>query len=164
MNDQHDKRRYRDAIGNFATGVCVVTAFAEDGRPTGMTANAITSLSLDPLLMVVCFDETSRTLAAARAGGRVGVNVLAAGQEDLSKVFASKASEDEKFAGVTWNEHGGAPVIDGCVSWFAGALIELLPGGDHRIGIIGVSEFEGHGGEPLLYHRGAYARLLGETP
>lgn len=164
MTGEYEKRRFRDAIGNFATGVCVVTATAESGLPTGMTANAITSLSLDPMLMLVCFDKTARTRAAALHSGRVGVNVLSAGQEDLSKAFASKASEAEKFAGVAWSERAGAPVIDGCVAWFAGELAELLPGGDHEIGVLAVSEFEASGGEPLLYHRGAYARMMGELP
>jgi len=161
--DASDTRRYRDAIGNFATGVTVVTAISENG-PTGMTANAITSLSLDPLLMIVCFDKTSRTLAAARRTGVVAVNVLAAGQEAFAAAFASKASEAEKFAGVGWSEHGGTPVIDGVVAWFAGRLEELLPGGDHLIGVVRVARFDAPGGDPLIYHRGTYARLLGETP
>lgn len=164
MTGDDEKRWFRDAIGNFATGVCVVTAMAESGLPTGMTANAITSLSLDPMLMIVCFDRTARTRAAALHSGTVGVNVLAAGQEDLSKVFASKASETEKFAGVAWSERAGAPTIDGCVAWFAGELTELLPGGDHEIGVVAVRTFGAPGGEPLLYHRGAYARVMGEMP
>lgn len=163
MSDAHQIKGFRDAIGHFATGVCVVTAFSENG-PTGMTANAITSLSLDPLLMIVCFDRTARTRNAAAASGRVAVNVLSAEQEDLSKVFASKADEAEKFAGVTWSEQAGAPVIDGTTAWFAGALTDLHPGGDHEIGIVAVEQFGADGGEPLLYHRGAYARLMGETP
>lgn len=163
MVDDAEIRRFRDAIGQFATGVCVVTAFSENG-PTGMTANAITSLSLDPLLMIVCFDRDSRTRLAAEASGRVAVNVLAAGQEDLSKVFASKADETEKFAGVAFIERGGVPVLDGVLAWFVGSLTDLHPGGDHEIGIVAVEEFGAAGGEPLLYHRSAYARILTETP
>ncbi|MBK5231122.1 MAG: flavin reductase family protein [Thermoleophilia bacterium] len=164
MSGGDEKRRFKDAIGNFATGVCVVTAIAEGGLPTGMTANAIASLSLDPLLMIVCFDKTARTRVAAQRSGRVGVNVLAAGQEDISKVFASKASEAEKFNGVAWRECAGAPVIEGSVAWFVGELTELLPGGDHEIGIVAVREFGADGGEPLLYWQGAYGRILGERP
>lgn len=163
MIDAAETRRFRDAIGQFATGVCVVTAFSENG-PTGMTANAITSLSLDPLLMIVCFDRTARTRTAAQSSGRVAVNVLGAGQEELSKIFASKASEEEKFAGVSWSERAGAPILDDSIAWFAGALTDLRPGGDHEIGIVAVQEFAAPGGEPLLYHQGAYARLMGETP
>lgn len=163
MSDTREIRRFRDAIGQFATGVCVVTACAAKG-PTGMTANAITSLSLDPLLMIVCFDRESRTRIAAEASGRVAVNILAADQEEISKRFASKASEAEKFEGIGWNERAGAPVLEGTIAWFAGELTELRPGGDHEIGIVAVEEFGLNGGEPLLYHRGAYARLLTETP
>lgn len=163
MADEGEIRRFRDAIGRFATGVCVVTSFAESG-PTGMTANAITSLSLDPLLMIVCFDRDSRTRTAAAATGRVAVNVLADGQEELSKRFASKQSEEEKFAGVAWQRVAETPVIDGSIAWFAGALTDLHPGGDHEIGIVSVEEFGTSSGDPLLYHRGAYAHLLSESP
>lgn len=163
MADAAEIRRFRDAIGHFATGVCVVTSFSENG-PTGMTANAITSLSLDPLLMIVCFDRTARTRIAAQASGRVAVNILSSEQEDLSKVFASKGSEEEKFAGVAWSERAGAPVLDGSLAWFAGALTDLREGGDHEIGIVAVEEFGAAGGEPLLYHQGAYARILSERP
>ena len=155
--------RFRGAVGNFATGVCVVTAFSENG-PTGMTANAITSLSLEPVLMIVCFDRTARTRIAAQASGRVAINVLSAEQETLSKVFASKATEEEKFEGVDWSERAGTPVLDGSLAWFAGELIDLRPGGDHEIGIVAIEEFDAPGGEPLLYHRGAYARILSEHP
>lgn len=164
MSESDRQRRFRDAISNFATGVTVVTSFTEEGLPTGMTANAITSLSLDPLLMIVCFDKTARTRAAALHSGCVGVNVLAAGQEEISKVFASKASEAEKFDGVGWSERAGVPVLDGSVAWFAGELTELLPGGDHEIGVVTMREFGADGGDPLLYWHGAYARVMGENP
>lgn len=164
MTGSDQKQRFKDAIGNFATGVTVVTAFAESGLPTGMTANAITSLSLDPLLMIVCFEKTARTRAAAVHCGRVGVCVLAADQERVSMAFAGKADEARKFAGVGWSERGGVPVIDGCVAWFAGELVELLPGGDHEIGIMAVGEFGADGGDPLLYWRGAYGHVNGERP
>lgn len=163
MTENAEIRRFRDAIGHFATGVCVVTSFSENG-PTGMTANAITSLSLEPLLMIVCFDRTARTRVAAETSGRVAVNVLAADQEPLSKIFASKLSEEEKFAEVTWQERAGAPVLGGSLAWFAGELTDLRPGGDHEIGIVAVEEFAADGGDPLLYHQGAYARLLSESP
>lgn len=163
MTGSARQRDFRNAIGNFATGVTVVTAFTADGLPTGMTANAITSLSLDPLMMIVCFDKTARTRAAAVQRGCVGVSVLAAGQESISKSFAGKGTEQEKFDGVGWSARAGAPVLDGCVAWFTGDLGELLPGGDHEIGVVTVREFGAEGGEPLLYWRGAYARILGET-
>jgi 3-hydroxy-9,10-secoandrosta-1,3,5(10)-triene-9,17-dione monooxygenase reductase component len=157
------RRDFRDAVGNFPTGVCVVTAFT-DGQPTGMTASSFSSLSLDPLLVIVCFDKTARTLGAAQSSGRVAVNVLGAGQEEIAATFASKRSEAEKFTDVKWSERAGAPVLDDAIAWFSGTLTDVLPGGDHQIGVVAVEEFDAPGGEPLLYHRGAYARLLGETP
>src|SRR5439155_8926688 len=94
-----DPDRFRAVMGHFATGVAVITASAEAG-PVGMTANAVCSLSLDPLLLLVCFDRTARTLAVVRETERFGVNVLAEGQQDLARLFASKAPEQAKFAEV----------------------------------------------------------------
>jgi 3-hydroxy-9,10-secoandrosta-1,3,5(10)-triene-9,17-dione monooxygenase reductase component len=150
--------RFRAAVGRFATGVCVITSHSEGG-PTGLTLNAFASLSLDPLLVVVCFDKTSRTLAAARRFGRVGVNVLAADQDELARRFAGKGTEEEKFAGVAWRERDGVPALDGAVAWLAGPLRELLPGGDHLIGVIEAEQFDAGDGEPLVFCDGRYTRL-----
>ena len=87
-----EPQRFRDVMGHFATGVTVVTASDDDG-PVGMTANAVASLSLDPLLALVCFANGARTLRVVREQRRFGVNVLAKGQEELARLFASKAPE-----------------------------------------------------------------------
>ncbi len=150
--------RFRAAVGRFATGVCVITSHSDNG-PTGLTLNAFASLSLEPLLLVVCFDKTSRTLAAARHYGRVGVNVLAADQEELALRFAGKGTEDEKFAGLAWRDEGGVPVLDGVAAWLTGPLRELLPGGDHLIGVVEAERFETGSGEPLVFCDGRYTRL-----
>ena len=121
-------------MGHFTTGVTVVTANARSG-PVGMTANAVCSLSLDPLLLLVCFANGARTLRVVRETGRFGVNVLAAGQEDLARLFASKTPEREKFAGVQHTVHDGIPVIEGTLAWVGCTLKEWIPGGDHTIGI-----------------------------
>lgn len=154
-----DPRAYRDAIGAFATGVCVVTTFGPDG-PAGLTTNAVTSLSLDPLLLLVCFDNGSRTLPAVRASGAFGVNVLAAGQGELAQVFASKALPADKFAAVTHVEEHGVPVLDGAAAWIACSLRELLPGGDHTIGVgevLGTHHVPER--EPLVFAGGRYREL-----
>src|ERR671933_2123075 len=101
--------RFRAVMGRFPTGVTVVTAMGPEG-PVGMTANAVTSLSLDPLLLLVCFDRAARTLPVVEAAGRFGVNVLALGQEELAQRFACKAPESEKFAGVPFAVDAGVPV------------------------------------------------------
>lgn len=149
---------FRNVAGHFASGVTVVTSLSEDG-PSGMTANAFTSLSLDPMLVAVCFDKTARTLASVQGTKRVGVNVLAAGQAEISTIFASKAGEHAKFERVGWSEHGGVPILDGVIAWFAGSLHDLVEGGDHYVGMVAVEEMAAPGGEPLLYYRGGYASI-----
>jgi len=147
--------RFRAVMGNLATGVTVVTVNTPEG-PVGMTANAVTSLSLEPVLLLVCFDNAARTLPAVRATGRFGVNVLASGQEDLARLFASKTPEREKFAGVAHTVHDGIPVIEGVLAWVGCRLERLIPGGDHTIGIGAVEAAEAGEGEPLLWFRGSY--------
>lgn len=157
-----DRRLYRDTIGRFATGVAIVTAHGDDG-PAGMTTNAVTSLSLDPLLLLVCFDSGSRTLPVVESSGRFAVNVLRAGQEDLARVFASKRVAREKFESVTHTVAHGVPVLDDSLAWLACDLVDLRPAGDHVIGIGEVAQM-GHAehGEPLVWFRGRYVRLATE--
>jgi flavin reductase (DIM6/NTAB) family NADH-FMN oxidoreductase RutF len=149
--------RFRSVMGNFATGVTVITAASEEG-PVGMTANAVCSLSLDPLLLLVCFDRTARTLNVVRETGRFGVNVLAAGQERLARLFASKAPEHAKFAEVAHTVQDGIPVIEDGLAWVGCRLERLVPGGDHTIGIGAVEAAEASEDqrEPLLWYRGAF--------
>jgi flavin reductase (DIM6/NTAB) family NADH-FMN oxidoreductase RutF len=148
--------RFRSVMGTFATGVTVVTASSPEG-PVGMTANAVCSLSLEPLLLLVCFDNTARTLNVVRETERFGVNVLAGGQEDLARLFASKAPEHAKFAEVAHTVQDGIPVIEGTIAWVGCTLQELIPGGDHTIGIGAVTAAEtGHEDAPLTWYRGAY--------
>jgi flavin reductase (DIM6/NTAB) family NADH-FMN oxidoreductase RutF len=151
-----DGERFRDTMGRFATGVCVVTALSPRG-PAGLTTNAVTSLSLAPPLLLVCFDNTSRTLPIVREAGRFAVNVLRAGQEDLAATFASKdLLPAEKFAAVTHTVDHGVPVLDGALAWLACDLGAMHPGGDHTIGIGAVTQMDAEDGEPLLFFRGEY--------
>ncbi len=154
-------RIYRETIGRFATGVAVVTATGPGG-PAGMTTNAVTSLSLDPLLLLVCFETRSRTLQVVRATRRFAVNVLRAGDEDLAAVFASKRVGPEKFAEVAHTQAHGVPVLDRALAWIACELRELRPGGDHEIGIGAVVAMgsDGHG-DPLVFYRGRYMTVAG---
>jgi 3-hydroxy-9,10-secoandrosta-1,3,5(10)-triene-9,17-dione monooxygenase reductase component len=154
-----DPDRFRQVIGHFPTGVTVVTCQGPDG-PTGLTTNAVASLSLDPVLLLVCFDRASRTLPAVVAGGRFAVNVLAAGQEDLARAFASKRTPAEKFEAVTHRVAHGVPVLDGAVAWLACELRDVHDGGDHVIGVGAVTACdEDAAREPLVFHDGAYRGL-----
>ena len=157
-----DQRRFRDAAGAFPTGVTIVTARGSDG-PAGLTTNAFASLSLDPALVLVCFDNASRTLPVVREAGRFAVNVLRAGQEELAAVFASKRVHADKFAAVTHAEAHGVPVLDDALAWMVCDVRELIPGGDHTIGIGGVCALERFEGEPLLFWRGEYRAIAEEA-
>jgi flavin reductase (DIM6/NTAB) family NADH-FMN oxidoreductase RutF len=151
-----DASAWRRLIGNFATGVCVVTS-SRHGAPRGCTANSLTSVSLDPLLVLVCFDHGSNTLAAVRGTGRFCLNVLAAGQEPISRHFACKGTEEEKFAGIPYHLHDDVPVLDGCLAWILCEVESEVPGGDHAI-VIGrpFAGDEGSGGSPLVFFRSGY--------
>jgi flavin reductase (DIM6/NTAB) family NADH-FMN oxidoreductase RutF len=158
MAGQIDPEEFRDACGRFATGVCVVTSLGPDG-PSGMTANAVASLSLEPPLMIVCFALTSRTLAAVRHSRRFGVQFLSHDQEDVAARFASKLPEEEKFDALLWSERSGIPSIDGCLAWLGCELQDLHRGGDHLIGVGEVVDLWRGEGEPLVFSRGDYWSL-----
>jgi flavin reductase (DIM6/NTAB) family NADH-FMN oxidoreductase RutF len=156
--------RFREALAAYPTGVTVVTATGENG-PSGATANAVTSLSLNPPLMLACLDRGSRTLASARAAGLFGVNALAAGQERLAHQFSGKGPEPEKWDGVDWSESHGAPRLAETLSvmWVACELRDLIDGGDHLILTGAVLDADSRDGRPLIFHRGAYRDLLAES-
>jgi 3-hydroxy-9,10-secoandrosta-1,3,5(10)-triene-9,17-dione monooxygenase reductase component len=153
---------FRQALSAFATGVTVVTAVGPQG-PSGATANAVTSLSLDPPMMLACLDRGSRTLTSVRAQGRFGVNALGAGQGGIARRFSAKDPAPDKWAGVEWAERQGLPRLDGALVWVACELRDLIDGGDHLILTGNVLEAEASGGEPLLFHRGDYRDLLAES-
>ncbi len=155
MDRTQDPELFREVFGRFATGVAVITSSAPTGRG-GMTANALCSLSLEPLLALVCFENQARTLPIVQEAGRFAVNVLSSGQENLAGMFASKLPEGEKLDGVGHRLEHGVPIIDGALAWAACELRELIAGGDHTIAIgevIGMGL--GHG-EPLLWYSGRY--------
>jgi 3-hydroxy-9,10-secoandrosta-1,3,5(10)-triene-9,17-dione monooxygenase reductase component len=156
-----DRHHFRALFGHFPTGVAVVTGVGERG-PVGMTANAVCSLSLDPLLVLVCFDNDARTLPIVRETGRFGLNMLRADQGTLSRVFASKLPEHEKFAGVAHRVRDEVPIIDGALAWMTCDLVELHPGGDHTIGVGAVREMmpEEATGDPLVWYRGDYRGIV----
>jgi flavin reductase (DIM6/NTAB) family NADH-FMN oxidoreductase RutF len=155
MAPEPDPEMFREVFGRFATGVAVITSASPSGVG-GMTANAICSLSLDPLLALVCFENQARTLPIVREAGRFAVNILAADQEELAGVFASKMPEAEKLEGVDHQLRDGVPVIDGTIAWATCKLQELLAGGDHTIAIGRVTELGLGAGEPLLWYAGRY--------
>jgi flavin reductase (DIM6/NTAB) family NADH-FMN oxidoreductase RutF len=150
-----DAELFREVFGRFPTGVAVITSVGPAGAG-GMTANALCSLSLRPLLALVCFENDARTLPIVREAQRFAVNVLSAGQQELAGLFASKMPEAEKLEGVPHRLEHGLPIIDGTLAWAACELRELIAGGDHTIAI-GEPVAMGLGaGEPLLWFEGSY--------
>jgi flavin reductase (DIM6/NTAB) family NADH-FMN oxidoreductase RutF len=158
----------RHAMGHFATGVTVITSVGADGHPVGTTANAVSSLSLDPPLLLVCFDRSSQTLEAVRAHGAFAVNVLAAPQQELSANFARRglaAAWDgvRHRPGMT-----RSPRLHGVLATLECTVEHQLPGGDHEIvvGRVLATELadagtDGTESPPLLFWRGRYASLKG---
>jgi 3-hydroxy-9,10-secoandrosta-1,3,5(10)-triene-9,17-dione monooxygenase reductase component len=151
-----DSVDFRRLMGYWATGVSVVTAEGDDG-PAGATANALTSLSLAPPLALVCFDLSSRTLSAVRESERFCINMLAAEQESVSRLFATKKSQEEKFAEVGYRLEHGAPVIEGTLAWLVCALDSELRRGDHvvAIGEVVAGGFDSDA-RPLLFYCASY--------
>ncbi|MFF7177546.1 flavin reductase [Streptomyces sp. NPDC008121] len=144
-------------MGELAAGVTVLTTASPRG-PVGMTTSAVTSLSLDPLLVLACLANQSGTLALIRAHGAFAVNILGATMDHTSQVFAEKPLM-ERFAGVAHHYQDTVPVLDEAVASLTCAVHATHPGGDHTI-LIGSVTTAGHGsGEPLLRHRGTYRRL-----
>ncbi|MDQ6915683.1 MAG: flavin reductase family protein [Actinomycetota bacterium] len=153
-----DRQRFRAVMGHFATGVAVVTGLGREGA-VGMTTNALCSLSLDPLLVLVCFDNTARTLPVVRESGRFGVNVLRVGQDGVSGQFASKLPLDRKFDAVDYTLEHGVPVLGDVLAWLVCEVREVLAGGDHTIGVGAVVAMGHDGGDPLVWYRGTYTTV-----
>jgi 3-hydroxy-9,10-secoandrosta-1,3,5(10)-triene-9,17-dione monooxygenase reductase component len=148
----------RDAMSRFPTGVTVITALTEAG-PAGLAANAVSSLSLDPPLMLACVDRGSRTLRSLETAGNFGVNVLDSGAADLAVGFARKIPIEEKWSGVGWSDTGGIPVLDAAIVWIGCKLRDVISGGDHVIVTGEVVAIRERDGDPLLFHDGRYRPL-----
>jgi flavin reductase (DIM6/NTAB) family NADH-FMN oxidoreductase RutF len=146
----------RSLMSRWVTGVAVVTSTDGTG-PRGATTNALTSLSLDPLLVLVALDHGSNTLEAVRNSQRFCINVLAADQEELARRFATKASGEEKLAGVPHELVDGVPVLGGAVAWLACGLEQELEGGDHTI-LLGrpLDARIEDAAQPLLFYGGRF--------
>lgn len=149
--------QFREVIGRFASGVTVITA-SDGGTPFGATASAVSSLSLEPPMLLVCLRQGSATGAAVAASGRFAVNVLGEDQAELAVRFAGRAAD--RFAGV---EHdlgdGRIPLLRGALATIECRVTETVAGGTHSVFLGRVERAHGRGGPPLAYWRGQFGRL-----
>lgn len=144
----------RRALGQYATGVAVITARGADGRRVGMTANSFTSVSMDPPLVLWCPGKNAPSLPAFTEATHFAVNVLGADQEHLCRQFSTPATD--KFAELELVEgKGGTPVLPGALASFECRTVQCLDAGDHLVVLGEIESFEAPGGAPLVFHAGA---------
>lgn len=152
-----DKRQFRNALGQFATGVTIVTAKdLNGGGYVGTTASSFNSVSVEPPLILWSIDKGARALAAYEQAEHFCVNVLAAEQMNLSNHFARQ--QDNKFDGVDYElNQFGVPMLKGCAARFECKTRHLYEGGDHLIIVGEVLAFDASDRSGLLFHQGSYA-------
>jgi 3-hydroxy-9,10-secoandrosta-1,3,5(10)-triene-9,17-dione monooxygenase reductase component len=156
-----DQQRFRQAISHLATGVTIITTVHED-VPAGMTASAVCSLSMEPVMLLVCVDNRLQTHAALDGSRRFAVNVLGEHDEWLARRFASRGVD--KFAGLDVVTDDGVPVLRAAVATFVCEVVERYPGGDHSIFLGRVRTCEWDSAQrPLLYFRSAFGSLEDEA-
>jgi len=153
-----DARELRNVMGHFATGVTVITTKDATGKPFGLTANAFSSLSLEPPLVLICVDKTVDCYACFEESKVFAVNFLNEEQEHLSRRFATKGIE--KFEGVTYQiGECGVPLLEGALGSLECKIANDYDGGDHTIYVGEIQCAAASGDRPLLFFKGKYYRL-----
>lgn len=154
-----DQRDFRSALGQFATGITVVTTCAPDGELLGVTVNSFNSVSLEPPLILFSLERRAMSLPAFETAGSFAINVLSEAQIALSQNFAR--TQGDKWAGISFHRWAtGSPILAGCLAAFECRTHAIHDGGDHRIFIGEVLRFEAKPeGDPLIYFRGSYTAL-----
>lgn len=151
-----DPRQFRRALGNFATGVTVVTTCDSAGGAVGVTASSFNSVSLTPPLILWSLDKSALSCSAFETSEHFIVNVLASDQLAVSERFARRGSE--KFQGLEFSQGvGGAPLLAGCAASFQCRRTFIYEGGDHLILVGEVVSFAESGQAALLFYRGQYS-------
>jgi 3-hydroxy-9,10-secoandrosta-1,3,5(10)-triene-9,17-dione monooxygenase reductase component len=156
-----DPRRFRDVLGHLPTGVTVITSHG-GGGPVGMAANSVTSVSLDPPLVLFCPAKSSTTWPALRQTGAFCINVMAGHHEELTRQFAAK--ETDRFAGVAYTVRDAGPALSDAVAWVECRLRDEHDAGDHTIVVADVVAIEATQSgeiEPLVFFKGRYGSFRG---
>jgi flavin reductase (DIM6/NTAB) family NADH-FMN oxidoreductase RutF len=150
--------QFRQACGQFATGVAVATASDQSGAPHGLTINSFTSVSMTPPMVLICIDYRAQVLQVFLKASHYAVNILSHSQQDISNRFAYRA--EDRFSGVAWQRgETGAPLIEGALAAMECATRRVMEGGDHTILLAEVVAVHAEGGDPLLYFNSRYHRI-----
>lgn len=162
QEDIVDPDVFRHVIGHFASGVTVVTA-EEDGRRYGMTASAVTSLSLEPPMLLICLNSRTRTQGAVSRTGRFAVNILGEDHGTVAERFAAPSDEQlgvDKFTGLAVSTgRCGNPLLSDALAWLECRVVQSVTGGSHRVFLAEVMSAEAGQGAPLTYYRGRFGRF-----
>lgn len=153
---------FRRALGQFATGVTVVTVMRDDGSVHGMTANSVASVSLEPLQILVCVAHRALTCRYVGERGNFGINILSEDQEEMARFFALPEQDPEtaRQLGVVFrSSKRGTPLLEKCLVQLDCRLVQTVNSGDHAIFIGDVADVRIREGNPLLFHAGQYKRL-----
>jgi flavin reductase (DIM6/NTAB) family NADH-FMN oxidoreductase RutF len=150
--------QFRRVMGNFATGITVVTTRDRHGNAYGLTVNSFTSVSLDPVLILVCLDNRLSGLQAFKDSRHFGVSILSEHQEDISRMFAKK--DAERPASIYLDGKSGIPLLKNSLAIMECETVQVYAGGDHQIFLGEVQHAELlQPDHPLLYFRGKYERV-----
>ena len=153
-------RAFRDAWGNFATGVSLITTVEEDGSIHGMTANGIASISLDPMLVMVCVSHSANSYPILKAWGSYGINILSDDQVEVAEYFAKPTEKRIEDLDVEFTvTDDGVPLLEGALSAMACKVVKEYVTGDHSIFIGLVESINTNDGAPMLFFRGNWAYL-----
>lgn len=153
-----DPALFRSVLGRFASGVTVVTARDSARTDHGMTVSAFCSLSLDPLLVLICVEHNTVLHGVLADASQFAVNMLASGQESISRRFSEQI--DDRFEGIGYTRGiTGCAILGGVLGYLECDIDARFPGGDHTIIVGKVIAAAAHKGSPLLYYRGGYAQL-----
>ena len=154
---------FRRAWSKFATGVSIITTRQGDGEVHGMAANGITSVSLDPLLVLVCVQHKRNTYPLVRETGRFAISFLSEAQLPISEYYAGPPEDRKGQVDVHFNfTERGSATVDGCLAYMDCHVVDEHESGDHSIFIGEVDEIEVSSGKPLVFFGSAYHKLAGE--
>ena len=155
-----DKDEFRRAWGQFATGVTVVTTLEPDGQVHGMTANALCSVSLEPLLVLISVGHNRHTYPLIEANGRFGISILKEDQQSIAEYYTRDPKDRTGDVTVAIRFTGnGTALVDGCLAGMDCHMVSSHVAGDHTIYVAEVDEIGLGKGTPLIFHEGRYSSL-----